>query len=173
MAPWRAVARSPQPTAAGEPEDSTTGRSSRVVAPARAVGTAAAVAVVAFGAAELGRAALAVHYRAQASALVQRNPVAAIRRSNQSLQLESDQLATLYVKAAGFAALDDFPDARTVLQQALRSAHGDPVTWTLIGDIALRAGHRREAHSAYVNAAKLNPRDATIAASVRATSGRG
>jgi Flp pilus assembly protein TadD len=131
------------------------------------------VAVVAFGVVELGRTALAVHYRAQASALVAQNPVAAIRRANQSLELESDQLGALYVKAAGFAALDDYRDARTVLQHALGSSHGDPVTWTLIGDIALRAGHRREAHSAYVNAAKLNPRDATIAASVRATTGRG
>jgi hypothetical protein len=169
VAPWRALGTSPQAGAAGRTADSTTGR----VAPTRAIGTAVAVAVVAFGVVELGRTALAVHYRAQASALVAQNPVAAIRRANQSLELESDQLGALYVKAAGFAALDDYRDARAVLQHALGSSHGDPVTWTLIGDIALRAGHRREAHSAYVNAAKLNPRDATIAASVRATTGRG
>jgi tetratricopeptide (TPR) repeat protein len=119
-----------------------------------------AIAALALAAASLGRQWLAHDRLSSASSALASNPAAAIRAANRSLGLDAEALDTYYVKAAGYARLDRYADARTTLLAAVRREPHSYVTWALLGDLATRRGDRQAARAAYRHARELNPRDA-------------
>jgi hypothetical protein len=126
---------------------------------AAAVAAIAAAGLVAFGALTIARPLLAQHERTQAERLVARDPTAALRAANRSLKLDSASLPSYYVKAAAFARLGDYRDARDTLLAAARREPHAFITWTLLGDLAARRGDVVAARRAYTRASQLNPRD--------------
>ena len=125
-----------------------------------AVGATALLVLV--GAALVGQSALAERYRGQARELLSRAPAESVRKANDSLSLNDEALATHYVKAAAYARLDRYSEARAALGEALRHEPHDFVTWVLLGDLAIRRGDARQARADYRRAARLNPRDRTL-----------
>ena len=86
----------------------------------------------------------------------------AIAKADDSLKLDDEDVATYYVKAAGYARLDNYAAARgTLLEAAGREPH-EFVTWGLVGDLAVRRGDMAQAKRAYRRAAELNPRSAPL-----------
>jgi Flp pilus assembly protein TadD len=119
--------------------------------------------VIVFGAALVGRAALAERYSSQAQQALGSAPVESIVRANDSLELNDEDASTYYLKAAAYARLNDYARARATLLEAARREPHDFVTWGLIGDLAVRRGNLAQARQAYGQASRLNPRDATLA----------
>jgi cytochrome c-type biogenesis protein CcmH/NrfG len=70
---------------------------------------------------------------------------------------------TYYVKAAALTRFDQAIGAETALRQALAHEPDNFVTWTLLGDIAVRERRLRVARRDYLRAHRLNPRDTTLA----------
>jgi tetratricopeptide (TPR) repeat protein len=132
-------------------------------APALAAAGLAGLALV-VAAASLSRQGLADFFRHRASDALAQRPLEAIREANRSLRLDAENPRTYYVKAAALARFNQGDAARAVLQQALAKEPDDFVTWTLLGDLAVRQGNLAEAKRNYQRAAALNPRDATIRA---------
>ena len=120
--------------------------------------------VLAVAGASLLRSGLARRYLDNARAELRRNPAAAVADANRSLRLDSDNLDAYYVKAAGLARFDRAAAARGVLLAAVRVEPGNFVTWTLVGDLAVRAGQLDAARAAYGHAHMLDPRDPAVAA---------
>jgi UDP-GlcNAc:undecaprenyl-phosphate GlcNAc-1-phosphate transferase len=135
----------------------------RATAVRRTVVLACAVVIV-FGAALVGRSALAEKYRADAQELTQVAPARAIAKADDSLALDDEPLDTYYAKAAAYARLDDYARARRTLLEATRREPHDFVTWGLLGDLAVRRGELAQARRAYTQAARLNPRNPALAA---------
>ena len=135
----------------------------RATAVRRAVVLACAVVIV-FGAALVGRSALAEKYRSDAQDLIQTAPARAIAKTDDSLALDDEALDTYYAKAAAYARLDDYGRARSTLMEATRREPHDFVTWGLLGDLAVRRGALADARRAYAEAARLNPRNPGLAA---------
>jgi Flp pilus assembly protein TadD len=71
-------------------------------------------------------------------------------------------LDTYYLKAAAYARMADYVNARRTLMEATRREPHDFVTWALLGDLAVRRGDFGQARSAYREAARLNPRHAGL-----------
>jgi tetratricopeptide (TPR) repeat protein len=124
--------------------------------------TVVAAGVVLFGAAQVGRSALAQHYRAQAEDVLPVDPVKAIQKANDSLALNDEALPAYYAKAAAYARLDRYRDSRSVLLEAARREPHDFVTWALLGDLATRRGDLPLARRYYRRASRLNPREPYI-----------
>jgi UDP-N-acetylmuramyl pentapeptide phosphotransferase/UDP-N-acetylglucosamine-1-phosphate transferase len=143
VAPWLRVAER------GE------GRTRQVVVGACAV-------VVVLGAVLVGRSALAEKYRSDAQDAVASEPRRALEKANDSLRLDDEPLATYYVKAAAYARLDRYAEARATLRAASRREPHDFVPWGLLGDLAVRRGDLRQARRDYRWAARLNPRDPAL-----------
>lgn len=122
-----------------------------------------AVAIV-FGAALVGRSALAESYRSDARDLLGTAPARAAAKADDSLALDDEALDTYYVKAAAYAQLDEYEKARSTLLEATRREPHDFVTWGLLGDLAVRRGALGQARRAYGQAARLNPRHPGIRA---------
>ena len=128
-----------------------------------AVGAAALVGlalVVAVG--SLSRQGLADVYRTRASDALAARPADAVRESNRSLRLDSEDPETYYVKAAALARFNAGDAAVRTLRQALAKEPDNFVTWTLLGDLAVRMGKLDVAKRNYEHASALNPRDASL-----------
>jgi tetratricopeptide (TPR) repeat protein len=128
---------------------------------------AAACLAVIGGAVMVGRPLIAQHLRDAARDRLRSDPAASVRKANDSLGLDPQNLSTLYVKSAAFARLDDYRSARSVLLEATRLEPHDFVPWALAGDLAVRRGDLGEARRAYRRALRLNPRDITLRALAR------
>jgi O-antigen ligase len=127
------------------------------------------------GAINIARPMLAQADVAAAQRAMPGNPALAIARAEDSLRIDRSDLTGYYVKAAAYAALDEYLNARTTLLQAVtqdRTAFG---TWVLLGDLATRRGDIAAARDAYARAASLDPRDPGLRAEAlnpRAVPGR-
>jgi UDP-GlcNAc:undecaprenyl-phosphate GlcNAc-1-phosphate transferase len=137
------------------------------------LGAAGAAFVLAVGGASLLRAGLAQHYLDSAHAALPNDPVAAIADAEQVLSLDSANVDAYYVKAAGQARFDRAAAARTTLLQAVRQDPANFVTWTLLGDLEVRAGDLRAAHAYYGHALGLDPREPMLAKLATAPAGAG
>jgi tetratricopeptide (TPR) repeat protein len=126
-------------------------------------GAVVAGALVLAGA-SLSRQGLADLYRSRAQSDLAANPRGALREANRSLSFDPDAVASYYAKAAALARFDDAAAARDALRAALGQEPHNFVTWTLLGDIAVRQGRLRAAQADYVRALALNPRDSSLAA---------
>lgn len=135
--------------------------------PALALGASAIVVTLVVAGASLSRQGLSELYRSQAqSELDGGHPATALTDANRSLDIDSDAVQTYYVKAAALARFDQAAGAENALRQALVEEPNNFVTWSLLGDIALRERRLQVARRDYNTAHKLNPQDATLRALV-------
>ena len=145
---------------------------------ARQAALVAVLAALALVAASIGRQYAASRYETSGGAKAQTEPVAAIHSLQTAEQLDPYSLQTLYDIASAYAALDDYPDARTALLAAERREPQNYVPPALLGDLATRRGDYRQAFAAYSRASKLDPRDPEVralmqAAQAQLTAGQG
>jgi hypothetical protein len=137
-------------------------------APSRRARTLVGAAIMAFilavAGASLLRSGLARRYLDDARAELRQNPAAAISDASSSLRLDSANLDAYYVTAAGLARFNRAAAARDVLLAAIRQNPDNFVTWTLLGDLEVRAGNLSAAMRAYRHALALDPRDPAVAA---------
>jgi hypothetical protein len=100
----------------------------------------------------------------RADAALAAHPAVAIREADRSLRLDAENPRTYYVKAAALARFDQAEAARQTLLRALSKEPDDFVTWTLLGDLAVRRGraHFDEARRNYARASALNPVDRSL-----------
>jgi len=133
-------------------------------APAAALGLAGIAVALVMAGASLSRQGLADLFRGRAQAEVASRPAAALAAANRSLSLDADAVASYYVKAAALARFNEASAAEGVLRVALRREPQNFVTWTLLGDIAVREGRLDVAKANYGRAHALNPRDSTLRA---------
>jgi len=136
-------------------------------APLRLAGIAAVLAVALVGAVVIGRSALADRQLNAGRDLVDSDPRAALAHTADSLALNGEHMDAFYLRAAAFARLNDYPNARGTLLEATRKDPGDFVTWGLLGDLAVRRGNLDQATGAYARASRLNPRDQALRAAAR------
>jgi len=115
--------------------------------------------LVLFGAALVGRGALAAKYRSEAQELVRSDPRRALDRAADSLGLNDEAVGTYQAQAAAYARLGQYEPSRASLGEAVRREPGDFVSWALLGDLALRRGDFAQAGRDYGEAARLNPRE--------------
>jgi UDP-GlcNAc:undecaprenyl-phosphate GlcNAc-1-phosphate transferase len=132
--------------------------------PALALGASAVLVTLVVAGASLSRQGLADLYRTQAQHELAAHPAAAITDANRSLNIDSDAVETYYVKAAALARFDQAASAQAVLHQSLEQEPNNFVTWTLLGDIAVRERRIGVAKHDYDTAHKLNPRNLTLQA---------
>jgi tetratricopeptide (TPR) repeat protein len=132
--------------------------------PAALAAAALAGLVLVVSAASLSRQGLADVFRNRADDALPTRPADAIREANRSLRLDGENPRTYYIKAA---ALARFNEAEASRQTLLRAASKEPdnfVTWTLLGDLAVRRGRLDEAKRNYGRAWALNREDASLRA---------
>jgi len=125
-------------------------------------GVAALALALVMAGASLSREGLGDLFRARAERQVDTNPSAALADANRSLSIDADAVETYYVKAAALAHFDEAAAAQAALRAALRHEPENFVTWTLLGDIAVRQGEFGTARTDYSTAHRLNPRDPTL-----------
>jgi UDP-GlcNAc:undecaprenyl-phosphate/decaprenyl-phosphate GlcNAc-1-phosphate transferase len=125
-------------------------------------GVAALALVVAGG--SLSRQGLADYFQQRAENALADEPLQAIREANRSLRLDSENPETYYVKAAALARFNQADPARRTLEEALAKEPDNFVTWTLLGDLAVRRGRLPEAQRNYRRASALNPGDLALRA---------
>ena len=106
-------------------------------------------------------------YSARASKELIADPAAAAADANRSLEINSDDVQTYYVKAAAIARLGSARGTEAVLRQALAREPRNFVTWSLLGDVAVRRHKLALARRDYLTAHRLNPRNATLQALAR------
>jgi UDP-GlcNAc:undecaprenyl-phosphate GlcNAc-1-phosphate transferase len=133
---------------------------------------AAATFVLAVAGASLTRSWLVRHYLDGARSALAANPASAISQADQALALDAANLDVYYVKAAAQARFDRAAAAQRTLLQAVHQDPGSFVTWTLLGDLEVRAGHPGTAHSYYRQALIRDPREPALRAIVAAPAGR-
>ncbi len=148
-------------TAAAAPERSGLQRA-LASKPALALGASAVMVTLVLAGASLSRQGLADLYRERAQRELAAHPAAAMADANRSLGIDADAVETYYVKAAALARFDRAAAAEATLRQALAHEPENFVTWTLLGDIAVREHRPRTAGHDYVRAHQLNPRDPTL-----------
>jgi len=129
---------------------------------ALALGASAVVATLAVAGASLSRQGLADLYRSRAQSELHANPASAITDANRSLDVDPDAVQTYYVKAAALARFDQAAAAEATLRQALAREPANFVTWTLLGDIAVRERRFGAAGRDYARAHALNPRNVPL-----------
>jgi hypothetical protein len=132
--------------------------------PALALGASAVLVTLVVAGASLSRQGLAGLYRTRAQHELEAHPAAAITDANRSLNIDSDAVETYYVKAAALARFDQAASAQAVLRQSLKQEPNNFVTWTLLGDIAVRERRIAVAKRDYDTAHGLNPRNLTLQA---------
>ncbi len=130
--------------------------------PVLALGAAAIMATLVVAGASLSRQGLADYYGSRAQSELAVHPAAAIVDANRSLDIDSDAVATYYIKAAALARFDQAAAAAATLRQALAHEPESFVTWALLGDVAVRERRLSMAQRDYARAHRLNPRDATL-----------
>lgn len=128
------------------------------IAPAAAVGLAIAIAAL-----SLSRQGLSELYVARAQAALAENPAKALREANRALRLDREAIPAYYAKAAAVARFGDGETASVVLLDAVRREPRNFVTWTLLGDLAVRRDEPAQARRYYRRASELNPRNAELA----------
>jgi tetratricopeptide (TPR) repeat protein len=129
---------------------------------ALALGASAVVVTLVVAGASLSRQGLADLYRARAQHELDARPAAAIADANRSLNIDADAVETYYVKAAALARYDQAAAAEAALRQALAHEPDNFVTWTLLGDIAVREHRLQLARREYTRAHRLNPLNSTL-----------
>jgi UDP-GlcNAc:undecaprenyl-phosphate GlcNAc-1-phosphate transferase len=127
--------------------------------------------MLAVGGASLLRAGITRHYLDQARSALSDTPASAITDANRALRLDSADLDAYYVKAAGYARFDRAAAARDTLLQAAGEDPGEFVTWTLLGDLEVRAGDLAAARDYYGRAHALDPNDPGLSALARNPAG--
>jgi UDP-N-acetylmuramyl pentapeptide phosphotransferase/UDP-N-acetylglucosamine-1-phosphate transferase len=132
--------------------------------PALALGASAVLVTLVVAGASLSRQGLAGLYRTRAQHELEAHPAAAITDANRSLDIDSDAVETYYVKAAALARFDQATSVQAVLRQSLKQEPNNFVTWTLLGDIAVRESRIGVAKRDYETAHGLNPRNLTLRA---------
>jgi UDP-GlcNAc:undecaprenyl-phosphate/decaprenyl-phosphate GlcNAc-1-phosphate transferase len=123
--------------------------------------SAVVIALIATGA-SLSRQGLAQVFRSRAQRELTRNPAAALTDANRSLNIDADSTRTYYIKAAAQARFDLAGAAEGTLLRALVREPDNFVTWTLLGDIAVRERRSTVARLDYLRAHELNPRNQTL-----------
>ena len=141
---------------AAEP-DAARARGRPRVAPALAVGALIVVASV-----SLSRQGLADHFRSRAQDALAARPADALTEADRALRLDAESVEAYYVKAAALARFGRGATARATLLEAARREPRDFVTWTLLGDLAVRMGDLDDARRLYRRALDLNPRDPSL-----------
>ena len=130
--------------------------------PALALGASAVLITLVVAGASLSRQGLADLYRTRAQHELEAHPATAITDANRSLDIDSDAVETYYVKAAALARFDQAASAQAVLRRSLEQEPNNFVTWTLLGDIAVRERRIGVAKRDYNSAHELNPRNVTL-----------
>ncbi|HWI08175.1 MAG TPA: hypothetical protein VNT54_11730, partial [Solirubrobacteraceae bacterium] len=128
------------------------------IGPAVAVGVAISVAAV-----SLSRQGLSERYVERAQAALGERPAAALREANRALRLDAESIPAYYAKAAAVARFGDGEAAQRVLLDAADREPRNFVTWTLLGDLAVRRVEPALARRYYRRASELNPRNAELA----------
>jgi hypothetical protein len=129
---------------------------------AMALGASMLLATLVVAGASLSRQGLADFYRARAQHELEAHPAAALTDANRSLGIDSDAVQTYYVKAAALARFDESAGTETALRAALAHEPNNYVTWTLLGDVAVREARLSLAKRNYKRAHELNPRNSTL-----------
>ena len=132
--------------------------------PAVIAGAALAALALVVAGGSLSRQGLADYFQQRAENALANDPLQAIREANRSLRLDSENPDTYYIKAAALARFNQADPAKATLGQALAKEPDNFVTWTLLGDLAVRRGRYREAQRNYRRALALNPGDAGLKA---------
>ena len=130
--------------------------------PVRLAGAVAAGLALVVAGASLSRQGLADLFYDRATDALADRPADAIREANSSLRLDAENPRTYYVKAAALARFNQADAARRTLLLAAGKEPDDFVTWTLLGDLAIRRGRVEEARRNYARASALNPVDAAL-----------
>jgi tetratricopeptide (TPR) repeat protein len=130
--------------------------------PVAVVGAALAGLALVVAGGSLSRQGLADYFQQRAENQLADDPLQAIREANRALRLDSENPDTYYVKAAALARFNQADPARNTLQQAIAKEPDNFVTWTLLGDLAVRRGRFAEAQRNYQRALALNPEDAGL-----------
>jgi UDP-GlcNAc:undecaprenyl-phosphate GlcNAc-1-phosphate transferase len=123
---------------------------------------AAAIAigvVLAITAISLNRQGLSEYFRDRAQSALAADPERALVEVDRSLRVDPSSVDAYYIKAAALARFGEAEAARRALLEAARREPGNFVTYALLGDLALRTGHFREADKLYRRSLALNPRD--------------
>jgi predicted Zn-dependent protease len=131
---------------------------------ALAAGVAALVIALIATGASLTRQGLAQLYRSRAQSELSAHPAAALADANRSIDIDAQSTRTYYIKAAALARFDQAAGAERALLTALAREPNSFVTWTLLGDVAVRERRLAVAHRDYLQAHELNPRNATLTA---------
>jgi len=139
------------------------GREPARVRPRVAVAVVLAV-LLGLGGVSLTRQGLAEHFRRVAQDQLAQRPADALESANRSLRLDPEAVRSYYIQAAAFARYGEGDAARASLLAAARKEPSDFVTWTLLGDLAVRRGRLAEARAHYTRASGLNPRDTGLQA---------
>jgi tetratricopeptide (TPR) repeat protein len=134
----------------------------RAVRPRALAAAALAAVTLVLAAASLSRQGLSDYFGDRATAALASRPLDAVREANESLRLDAEKPETYYTKAAALARFNAADASRRTLVQALAKEPDNFVTWTLLGDLAVRVGNFADAKRNYSHALALNPRDASL-----------
>jgi O-antigen ligase len=130
--------------------------------PVAVAGAGLAGLALVVGASSLSRQGLADVFRNRADDALAARPADAIKEANRSLRLDAENPRTYYIKAAALARFNAAEAARQTLVRAASKEPDNFVTWTLLGDLAVRRGRLAEAQRNYRRASALNPQDLTL-----------
>jgi UDP-GlcNAc:undecaprenyl-phosphate/decaprenyl-phosphate GlcNAc-1-phosphate transferase len=126
------------------------------------LGASMVLATLVVAGASLSRQGLADFYRARAEGELDTRPAAALTDADRSLAIDSDAVQTYYAKASALARFDQAAGAVRALRTALEHEPDNYVTWTLMGDVAVREGRLSLAKRDYTRAHQLNPQNSTL-----------
>jgi tetratricopeptide (TPR) repeat protein len=159
----QAIVRSRQPpSSTGAEAERSRARRALASRTTTALGGSMVLATLVVAGASLSRQGLADFYRARAQHELAAHPVAALTDANRSLSIDSDAVQSYYAQAAVLARFDQAPGAEAALRAALAHEPDNFVTWTLLGDVAMRERRLRVAKRDYARAHRLNPRNSTL-----------
>jgi O-antigen ligase/polysaccharide polymerase Wzy-like membrane protein len=129
---------------------------------ALALGVSAVIVTLIVAGASLSRQGLADLYRTRAQHELRTRPAAALSDAQRSLDIDNSSLQAYYVKAAALARFNQAAGAEAALTRALAREPHNFVTWTLLGDVAVRQRKLHLASHYYERARALNPRNSTL-----------
>lgn len=132
-------------------------RGARRLAAGVAMALVLAVAVV-----SLSRGELTEYYRSKGERALASDPAAALRAADRAVRVNPASVPSYYVKAAALARFGEADAARRALTGAARREPDDFLTWTLLGDLAVRESDFGLAARRYRRASSLNPQDRTL-----------